>query len=351
MLSPRDAVPALLAITVALPLAGAAVLLAHATGTHPPLALQLHSPARAGSAAQAAPAAQAASRTRAASRTPPAAGTPTAAAGQAASARPAAPGAAGGPADIQVKGAALADAATGKILWSIGLNTERPIGSIVKVMTALVVIQAGDLNREITVPKSVIAYLNSQNGASTAGLIVGDRLTALELLEALLLPSGCDAAYTLAQVYGPGTSAFIAKMNAEAQKLGLTDTHFSNFDGMPWPSEHSTWSTPANLITLARDAMSYPVFAAIVGQASYSLPAGDGHHGYSWQNTNPLIGVYPGATGIKTGDTKAAGNCLLFEATRNGLTLIGVTLGTPGSDITVTGPEATRVLNWGFSHF
>ena len=97
--------------------------------------------------------------------------------------------------------------------------------------------------------------------------------------------------------------------------------------------------------------MSYPAFATIAGQASYSLPADDGHHGYFWQNTNPLIGLYPGTTGIKTGDTLAAGNCLLFEAAQDGLTLIGVTLGTPGDDITVTGPVATRVLNWGFSHF
>jgi serine-type D-Ala-D-Ala carboxypeptidase (penicillin-binding protein 5/6) len=74
---------------------------------------------------------------------------------------------------------------------------------------------------------------------------------------------------------------------------------------VPWPSE-ATWSTPANLITLGRYAMSYPVSSMIVGQASYSLPAGDGHHAYTWQNTNPLIGVYQGATGIKTGDTKAA---------------------------------------------
>jgi serine-type D-Ala-D-Ala carboxypeptidase (penicillin-binding protein 5/6) len=350
-LSSRNAVRAVLAVLVALPLAGAAVLLAHASGTHPSLALQLHPPARADSARQAASATHAASRTPTAAGTPTAPGTRTAEARPAASARPTAPTVIGGPAGIRVKGAALANASTGKILWSVGLNTERPIGSIVKVMTALVVIQAGDLTREITVPKSVIAYLDSQNGPSTAGLIVGDRLTALELLEALLLPSGCDAAYTLAQAYGPGTGAFIAKMNAEAQKLDLTDTRFSNFDGMPWPTEYSTWSTPANLITLARYAMSYPVFAAIVGQVSYSLPAGDGHHGYFWQNTNPLIGAYRGAIGIKTGDTKAAGNCLLFAATRNGLTLIGVTLGTPGDDITVTGKEATRVLNWGFSHF
>jgi serine-type D-Ala-D-Ala carboxypeptidase (penicillin-binding protein 5/6) len=256
-----------------------------------------------------------------------------------------------GPSGLQIKGGALANAATGTILWSMDLNTERPIGSIVKVMTALLVIEAGGLDRTITVPKSVIAYLKKQDEPSTAGLIPGDKLTARELLEALLLPSGCDAAYTLAEAYGPGLDAFIAKMNAEAKRLGLTRTYFSNFDGLPWPSEYSTWSTPADLITLGRYAMRYAVFRTIVGQASYTLPAGDGHHAYQWQNTNPLIGTYAGATGIKTGDTKAAENCLLFEATRHGLTLIGVTLGTPGDDVAVTGPVATKVLNWGFAHF
>jgi D-alanyl-D-alanine carboxypeptidase (penicillin-binding protein 5/6) len=256
-----------------------------------------------------------------------------------------------GPAGIKAKGAALANAATGKILWSLDLNTERPIGSIVKVMTALVVIEAGDLDRTITVPKSVIAYLKSQDQPSTAGLIPGDKLTGQELLEALLLPSGCDAAYTLAEAYGPGLNAFIAKMNAEARSLGLTGTHFSNFDGMPWPSEYSTWSTPADLLTLGQHAMRYGDFRAIVGQSAYALAAGDGHHAYRWHNSNPLIGTYAGATGIKTGDTKAAENCLLFEAERGGLTLIGVTLGTPGDDVADTGPVATKVLNWGFAHF
>jgi D-alanyl-D-alanine carboxypeptidase (penicillin-binding protein 5/6) len=336
MLLPRHRVRVPLAVLAALLIAGAAVLLAGVSGTHPRLAPQVHSVGHS-------------SVIRAASGPQTAAGTQATLARRAALARQAA--LAAGPPGIQVTGAALADASNGQVLWSLGLNTERPIGSIVKVMTALVVIQAGNLNQEITVPESVIAYLDSQNAPSTAGLIVGDRLTALELLEALLLPSGCDAAYTLAEAYGPGIDAFIAKMNTEAQTLGLTGTYFSNFDGMPWPSEYSTWSTPANLITLGRYAMSYPVFGTIVSQVSYSLPAGDGHHAYVWQNTNPLIGVYPGATGIKTGDTQAAGNCLLFEATQNGQTLIGVTLGTPGDDIAVTAPVATQVLNWGFSNF
>ena len=266
-------------------------------------------------------------------------------------ARTAGPKATSGPTGIRIKAGALANAATGQILWSQDLNTERPIGSIVKVMTALVVLRAGNLNQTITVPKSVVAYLKKQDQPSTAGLIPGDKLTARELLEALLLPSGCDAAYTLAQAYGPGLDAFIAEMNAEAHQMGLSDTYFSNFDGLPWPSEHSTWSTPADLLTLGRHAMRYGVFRDIVGQTSYALPAGDGHHAYKWQNTNPLIGKYAGAIGIKTGDTKAAGNCLLFEAVRNGLTLIGVTLGTPGDDISDTGPVATKVLNWGFENF
>jgi D-alanyl-D-alanine carboxypeptidase (penicillin-binding protein 5/6) len=136
----------------------------------------------------------------------------------------------------------------------------------------------------------------------------------------------------------------------------MTGTHFTNFDGMPWPTEHSEWSTPANLLTLGKYAMRFSDFREIVGQPTYTLPAGNGHHAYFWQNANPLVGNdYPGATpyagaiGIKSGDTKAAKLCLLFEATRNGVTLIGVTLGTPGDNINETGPVATKVLNWGFA--
>jgi serine-type D-Ala-D-Ala carboxypeptidase (penicillin-binding protein 5/6) len=260
-----------------------------------------------------------------------------------------------GPPGIKVAAGALENATTGKLLWSDNINKQLPIGSIVKVMTAIVVIKDGTLNRVITVPKSVIKYLKSQDQPSVAGLIVGDKLTTLELLEAMLLPSGCDAAYTLANAYGPGINAFIATMNTEAAKLGLTGTHFTNFDGMPWPTEHSEWSTPANLITMGLYAMRFSIFRDIVGQSTYTLAAGDGHHAYKWQNANPLIGTfvgsddYRGAIGIKTGDTKAAKLCLLFEAVRNGVTLIGVTLGTPGDDINETGPVATKVLNWGFA--
>ena len=256
---------------------------------------------------------------------------------------------AAGPSGVGAWSAAVENAATGKLLWSRGLNTERPMASITKVMTAFVVIKAGHLDRKITVPYAVIGYVRAHY-ASSAGLRPGDKLTARQLLYALLLPSGADAAYTLAKAYGPGLSAFVARMNATAWLLGLKRTHFSNFDGLPYPTSYSTYSTPANLLVLGRAAMRLPAFASVVDQLVYRLAAGSGHHAYRWQNLNPLIGRYPGAIGIKPGYTRAAGQCLLFEATRHGHSVIGVALHSPGAISPISPADATRILNWAFGH-
>jgi len=268
----------------------------------------------------------------------------------AASAAPAAGAApsSGGPAGVGARSAAAENAATGQLLWSRDLNTERPMASITKVMTAYVVIRAGDLNRTITIPSAVVGYVREWD-ASNAGLRPGDKLTADQLLYGMLLPSGADAAYALAEAYGPGIGAFIAKMNAVARLLGMTRTHFSTFDGLPWPTPYSNYSTAANLLTLGRVAMRSPLFRSIVDQRSYRIAAGSGHHAYFWRNLNPLLGYYPGAIGIKPGYTGAAGQCLLFEATRNGYSLIGVTLDSPGSIKAVNPADATRILNWAFA--
>jgi D-alanyl-D-alanine carboxypeptidase (penicillin-binding protein 5/6) len=262
---------------------------------------------------------------------------------------PTAPATADAGPGVNVRGGDLVNANTGAQLWSENPDVARPMGSITKVMTALVILQAGDLDRKITVTKATISYVK-KDGASSAGLIVGDVLTAQQLLEAMLLPSGCDAAYLLATTYGPGRNAFIAKMNALAATLGMTSTHFTSFDGMPYPTEYSTYSSPADLIRLGEQAMRFALFRQIVAQSQFYLPAGDGHHSYLWLQTNKLIGSYQGALGLKTGDTDAAGNCLLFEASRDGTTLIGVVMhasptSNPGSAIVA----ARRVLNWGFS--
>src|SRR5271169_1509304 len=132
-----------------------------------------------------------------------------------------------GPSGVSAGTAAIANADNGTILWSRDLDTERPMASITKVMTALVVLRAGGLNDRLRVPSAVTGYVDEYD-ASTAGLIPGDTLTVDQLLYAMLLPSGADAAYTLAQAYGPGLPAFVSRMNAMARSLGMTRTHFSN---------------------------------------------------------------------------------------------------------------------------
>ena len=254
---------------------------------------------------------------------------------------------AGAPGRVKAKGALLADAATGQVLWSRDMNTERPMASVTKVMTALLVLQSGNLSQQIRVTKAAETYA-WKYGGETAALRPGDVLTAQELLEALLLPSGADAAYLLSNAYGPGMPAFIARMNATAAKMGMTRTHFTSPDGLPYPTETSTYSTPSNLVTLGLAAMRYPLFRSIVDQQFYHLPKASGHHQYWWDNTDELLGNYPGAIGIKTGWTDDAGHCLLFAAVRNGRTLIGAVLDSPDTGPGAGAEDAEKILNWGF---
>ena len=251
------------------------------------------------------------------------------------------------PSGVKAKGAVLADADTGQILWGRDVDTERPMASVTKVMSALLVLESGNLGREIGVPGAAVSYA-WKYGGETAALRPGDVLTAQELLAALLLPSGADAAYTLANAYGPGMNAFIARMNATAAQLGMNDTHFTSPDGLPYPTETSTYSTPSDLLSLGLVAMRYPAFQSIVDLRFYHLPKGPGHHEYWWDNTDHLIGSYQGAVGIKDGYTDDAGHCLLFEATRNGRTLIGVVLDSPATGPAAGAQDAERMLNWGF---
>ena len=255
-----------------------------------------------------------------------------------------------GPAGVRAPWAELENEATGQDLWSRASVTKRPMGSVTKVMTAYVVIEAGHLNQLITVPSGIIGY-DAAYDASTAGLVPGEKLTALQLLYALLLPSGCDAAYTLADAYGHGhPAAFVAQMNAMARKLHLSKTHFTDFSGLPDPTEYSTYSTARDLVSLGRDAMRLPVFRKIVATRTFRLAGDRDHRAYVWTNLNPLLGHFAGATGIKTGFTAVAGDCLLFAAQRKGRELIGVVLGSSSSPagLGAAASDAATMLDWGF---
>lgn len=246
------------------------------------------------------------------------------------------------PGPIAARAAELANAVTTKQLWGRRQYGRRPIASITKVMTALVVARAGDLSRRIRITKADESYLGCC--IQGAGLRVGDVLTARALLNAMLLPSGADAARALAVSYGPGWPAFVRKMNANARRLHLVGTHFTNFDGVP----SSDVSTPRNLLLLGEAAMKQRVIRAVVGRRTYRVRAGRHRHAYLWQNTNLMLGRYPGVIGIKTGWTTAAGECLLFEATRGKKTLIGVVLDSAPTKSGAVFSDAARMLNWGF---
>jgi D-alanyl-D-alanine carboxypeptidase (penicillin-binding protein 5/6) len=252
------------------------------------------------------------------------------------------------PEGVEAKAGILVDAGTGQVLWSRAENAARPIASITKVMTALVILQAGGLNKRLTVPKAAAGYV-ARYGANAAGLVAGQVFTVDELMHAMLLVSAADAAYTLASAYGPGLPAFVAKMNAEAANLGLSRTRFTSPDGLPYPTATSTFSTPAELVRLGEVAMGYPEFRSIVGLRTYDIAKGDGHGAYSFTSSNELIGTFPGVVGIKTGFTATAGHTLLFEAVRGGRTLIGDVLGSPSSSPAAGAQDAARLLTWGFS--
>ena len=134
--------------------------------------------------------------------------------------RPLAAQAASAPSGIAAKGAYLYDADKATELWGVATTTKRPIGSITKMMTAAVVLHAGNLGKVVTIKKSYVDHVRN-NDASSAGLRAGDKVTVRQLLNAMMLPSGCDAAYALGDVYGPGQTKFVAKMNKEAAALKM----------------------------------------------------------------------------------------------------------------------------------
>jgi D-alanyl-D-alanine carboxypeptidase (penicillin-binding protein 5/6) len=251
--------------------------------------------------------------------------------------------ASGGPAGIRAAAGELVNVGTGKDMWARRAAIQRPIASLTKVMTALVVIRAGHLGRRIRITQAEVTYVHTY-GASNAGLHAGDILTARALLYGMLLPSGADAAMALAQSYGPGIPAFVRKMNALARKLHMRDTNFTNFDGL----QQTDVSTPADLIRLGEAAMREPALRQVVERRRWSLPAGPHRHHYFWRNSNLLLKRYPGVIGIKTGWTPTAGECLLFYAIHRKKTLIGVILDSAPTNSGVTFVDGAKLLNWGF---
>jgi D-alanyl-D-alanine carboxypeptidase (penicillin-binding protein 5/6) len=242
---------------------------------------------------------------------------------------------------------------TGATLFTKAADTRRSTGSTTKIMTARVVLAQKNLNLDskVTIQKAYSDYIVAKN-ASSAHLIVGDKVTVRQLLYGLMLPSGCDAAYALADKYGSGSTraarvkSFIGKMNSTASGLGLKNTHFDSFDGI---GNNSNYSTPRDLTKLASNAMKYSTFRTVVKTKSTKQKVTTKSGGYrymSWTNTNTLLGSYSGTIGIKTGSGPEAKYCLVFAATRNGKTVIGTVLAS--SSVTTRTADAKKLMDYGF---
>jgi D-alanyl-D-alanine carboxypeptidase (penicillin-binding protein 5/6) len=256
---------------------------------------------------------------------------------------------------IAAKGGFVMNNATGKSLYTKAADTKRSTGSTTKIMTAKVVLSQPNLNLDakVTIQKAYSDYIVSKT-ASSARLIVGDKVTVRQLLYGLMLPSGCDAAYALADKFGSGSTraarvkSFIGKMNTTAKSLGLKNTHFDSFDGI---GNGANYSTPRDLTKLASSAMKSSTFRTIVKTKKYTAKTvtktGSTRTMAPWVNTNTLLNNYSGTIGVKTGSGPEAKYCLVFAATRNGKTVIGTVLASTSATQRET--DAKKLLTYGFS--
>lgn len=247
---------------------------------------------------------------------------------------------------LHATAAELYDMTTGQTLLTLSPDTQLPMASTTKIMTAVVALTYGKLNQSITVGAD--AYNIEFDGTSIAGLRLGEKLTLQELLYCLMLPSGDDAAIAIADGIAGSQSHFVALMNLEAALLGLSHTHYANPHGL---DQTGHYTSASDLVKLTAYAMESPTFARVVQTPSKTLPANATHHTFHLLNTNDLLPTLPfaynGAIGIKTGYTGGAGYCLVFMAKRPAGTLIGVVLGEPAYNGRFT--DATKLLNWGYA--
>lgn len=252
------------------------------------------------------------------------------------------PARAAAPPQLGVTAADLIVANTGQQLYGVDPNAEHAIASTTKLMTALITLQ------HIQNLNTVFTQMNWRPSPadSQIGLVPGERMTVHDLLLALLIPSADDAAMDLAYNVGDGSvSNFVAMMNAEAERLGLTHTHYTTPSGLDTPGNYSS---AADLSKLADYDMEHlPFFRQAVAMQSATLTSG--RYVRHLVTTDTLLTEYPWIQGIKTGHTDDAGYVLVSQGTRDGMTLIATVLGTDSED--ARDDNALALLDYGFSEF
>jgi len=243
------------------------------------------------------------------------------------------------PPTIRAAAATLEDLDTGQSLFDHRPYARRPIASLTKIMTALLVLERTD-------PTDLVrphAHAAAASG-SVLGLESGEHMSIRNLTYALMLQSSNDAAVALAERVGRTEAGFVALMNDEARSIGLRHSRFYSPNGL----DDRGYSTASDLARLTRAAEGQAEFSTIVRTKERTITSVTGPRRHV-QNRNILLWLYRGATGVKTGFTSPAGYCLVATAERDGRALVAVLLGEPSEERAFN--DGAALLNFGFSAF
>jgi serine-type D-Ala-D-Ala carboxypeptidase (penicillin-binding protein 5/6) len=241
------------------------------------------------------------------------------------------------PPDLEARQWILLDTSDRARLAGHEVSVSNPMASTTKLMTAYLALHRLPLQKLLTAPP-----YNPIPGESLLGLEAGERMSVRDLLYGLLLPSGNDAALTLADGVAGSEQAFVGKMNREAHRLGLGDTSYENPIGLDAPTNYTS---PRDLAKLTLALRHDDLFREIVDTPRITLESGN--HPRAITNRNTLLLSHPWINGVKTGYTPGAGNVLVATGTRKGVTLLSVVMGEPTESSRDS--DSLALLDYGFS--
>lgn len=233
---------------------------------------------------------------------------------------------------------AVIDWRTGELLYARNAYQRRDPASTTKVLTALLAVERGRLDDLVRVSRRA-----ARTPGSSMRLKEGDVYSLHDLLHGLLIRSGNDAAAAIAEHLSGSVEEFAKVMTQRAKELGAQNSHFANPHGLTHP-QHFT--TAYDLAIITRAALNHPTLRAIVAKGAVPITYEQLGREETLYNTNKLLGRLPGADGVKTGTTSAAGPCLIASATRDDQKLIAVVLHAGNR-----WREAAELLEWGFRNF
>ena len=244
--------------------------------------------------------------------------------------------------DLPAKSAILIEGTTGKVLYEQNADEKMPPASITKVMTLLLVMEALDSGKIKLTDKVTASKHACSMGGTQIWLEENEQMSVEDLLKATAVVSANDASVALGEFLAGSEETFVQQMNARAKELGMKNTVFHNATGL---DADGHVSTARDIAIMSRELLKHKDITKYTTIWMDSLRDGKN----SLVNTNKLIRFYQGATGLKTGTTDGAGACLSASATRNGMDLIAVTMGSANSDERFA--SARKLLDYGFGNY